>query len=94
MAKPAFSEVKPEDDLTTVEELDTSRIHFCPRCGEPGFLTSRECWNSQATNPVHYSYYFFGHSSNGRRTWCYLGKNLDKYLTGKREENGNNAADQ
>lgn len=79
MDKLALSAVKPEG-LTTIEELDIARkLDFCPRCGQPGFLTSRECWNSQAVNPVHYSYYFFGHNSNGKRTWCYLGKHPEKY---------------
>lgn len=66
--KPA--EGKAGDVLDTSLERDT----FCPRCGEPGFLTERECWNASVPHATHHSYYFFGHTNSGKRTWCYLGK--------------------
>jgi len=61
--------------------LDTSNLNFCPRCGMPGFLTQRECWNAAVPHATHHSYYFFGHSlPHDKKKWCYIGKNLAKWL--------------
>jgi hypothetical protein len=76
------------------EVLDTSAIQahkgkilsedLCPKCGLPGFSSTR--WVTNGKTEEHYFYEYFGHGSGKNRTWCYIGRRIATQVSNTKEE--------